>query len=330
MISLFFLLLIINLLIFLFFENFSKAIDLYDLPDSVRKLHVGKVATVGGFIFFINLSSVVLYLNFFEGVSLNPFLDTRQLNLFYFFSLIFFIIGYCDDKFNISPNIKLILFIILIFFNLFFFPDWIIKSLNFSFYENSFNVTKISYIFTILAFLLFINAFNMFDGINLQSVSYSIFILIIFFINSNFNLFYLCLVIPLFIFFYLNYKNKCFLGNNGTLLISFIFSFLFIHFHNNTKSLFADEILLIMLIPGLDMFRLFILRVVKRRNPFHPDRNHIHHLLVNKFGNKFSLIILCSLIFLPNIFNKFYSISIFLIILSIFFYFYLIAILTKK
>ena len=329
MISLFSLLLIINLSFFLFFENFSRVIGLYDSPDSVRKFHNGKVANIGGFLFFINLSAVILYLNFFNEVGLNPFSDTSQLNLFYFFSLIFFIIGYCDDKFNINPNVKLILFIILIFFILFFFPDWIIKSLNFSFYENSFNISKISYFFTILAFLLFINAFNMFDGINLQSVSYSILILIIFFIKSNFNLFYLCLVIPLLIFFYLNYKNKCFLGDNGTLLISFIFSFLFIHFHNNIKSLFADEIFLIMLIPGLDMLRLFILRIVKGRNPFHPDRNHIHHLLVKKFGNKFSLAILFALIFLPNIIVQFYNITFFLIILMIFSYFYLINILTE-
>ena len=329
MISLFSLLLLINFSFFLFFENFSRVIGLYDSPDSVRKFHNGKVANIGGFLFFINLSAVILYLNFFNEVGLNPFSDTSQLNLFYFFSLIFFIIGYCDDKFNINPNVKLILFIILIFFILFFFPDWIIKSLNFSFYENSFNISKISYFFTILAFLLFINAFNMFDGINLQSVSYSILILIIFFIKSNFNLFYLCLVIPLLILFYLNYKNKCFLGDNGTLLISFIFSFLFIHFHNNIKSLFADEIFLIMLIPGLDMLRLFILRIVKGRNPFHPDRNHIHHLLVKKFGNKFSLAILFALIFLPNIIVQFYNITFFLIILMIFSYFYLINILTE-
>ena len=329
MISSFFLLLIINILFFLFFENVSRVIGLYDSPDSVRKLHIGKVANIGGFIFFINLSFIILYLNFFKDVNLNPFFDTRQLNLFYFFSFIFFTIGYCDDKFNLSPNVKLILFTIAIFFILFFFPGWIIKSLSFSFYKNSFNVSKISYIFTIIAFLLFINAFNMFDGINLQSASYSILILIIFFIKSNFNLFYICLAIPLFIFFYLNYKNKCFLGNNGNLLISFIFSFLFIHFHNNTKSLFADEIFLVMLIPGLDMLRLFISRIIKRLNPFRPDRNHIHHLLINKFGNKFALTILFAMVILPNIVIQFYNITFFLIILMIFSYLFLISILTK-
>lgn len=329
MITLISFLVILNLSFLCFFKNLSKEIALFDKPDGIRKLHKKKVPSIGGFFFFINLLAIVVYLNFFNFSGLNFFLNINQFNLFFFFSFIFFIIGYSDDKYNLNPNIKLILFIIVIFFFLLTFPNWIIKNLNFSFYKNSINIQEISYFFTILAFLLFINSFNMFDGINLQSVSYSIFILTIFFVKSNFNLFYMFLIFPLFIFFYLNYKNKCFLGDNGTLLLSFVFSFLFVDFHNNKKLLFADEIFLIMLIPGLDMLRLFIVRVIKGLNPFYPDRNHVHHLLIKKFGNKISLIILLSLILIPNVFYQFYSLNFFIIVLSIFFYFYLIKILTK-
>jgi UDP-GlcNAc:undecaprenyl-phosphate GlcNAc-1-phosphate transferase len=329
MITLISFLVILNLIFLYFFENFSKQIALFDKPDGIRKLHKKKVSNIGGFIFFINFLGIVLYLNFFNSSGLNFFLNIKQFNLFFFFSCIFFIIGYLDDKYNLKPNLKLILFIIVIYFFLFAFPNLIIKSLNFSFYKNSINIQEISYFFTILAFLLFINSFNMFDGINLQSVSYSIFILIIFYIKSNFNLFYMLLIFPLLIFFYLNYKNKCFLGDNGTLLLSFVFSFLFVDFHNNKKLLFADEIFLIMLIPGLDMLRLFIVRVIKGLNPFYPDRNHVHHLLIKKFDSKISLIILFSLILLPNVFYQFYNLKFFIIVLSIFFYFYLIKILTK-
>lgn len=330
MIKIILLLTAINLLILLFFKNFSRIIGLYDRPDSIRKLHKRRIPNIGGFIFFGNLSVIVLYSNYFSIEDFNFFLEKKQLNLFYFFSTIFFITGYLDDKFDLSANIKLILFIIIIFFFLISFPDWVVKSLNFSFYKKSINISNISYFFTILCFLLFINAFNMFDGINLQSVSYSIFILIFFFVTNNFNLFYIFLIFPLLIFFYLNFKNKCFMGDNGTLLISFIFSFLFIDFHNNKKLLYADEIFLVMLIPGLDLLRLFIERIIKRLHPFYPDRNHIHHLLVKKFGSNLSLVILFSLIFLPNILNQFYAITIFLILLSTLFYVYLITICKKK
>ena len=37
-----------------------------------------------------------------------------------------------------------------------------------------------------------------------------------------------------------------------------------------------------MMVPGVDMFRLFLMRILSKKNPFSPDRNHIHHLLLNK------------------------------------------------
>ena len=39
-----------------------------------------------------------------------------------------------------------------------------------------------------------------------------------------------------------------------------------------------------MLIPGIDMIRLFFERIKNKRNPFSNDRWHFHHLLLNKYG----------------------------------------------
>jgi UDP-N-acetylmuramyl pentapeptide phosphotransferase/UDP-N-acetylglucosamine-1-phosphate transferase len=38
----------------------------------------------------------------------------------------------------------------------------------------------------------------------------------------------------------------------------------------------------LLLIPLLDTLRLFSLRIFSRRSPFMPDRNHIHHILLDK------------------------------------------------
>jgi UDP-GlcNAc:undecaprenyl-phosphate GlcNAc-1-phosphate transferase len=38
----------------------------------------------------------------------------------------------------------------------------------------------------------------------------------------------------------------------------------------------------ILMIPLLDTLRVFSIRIFKRRSPFSPDRNHIHHLLLDK------------------------------------------------
>ena len=148
MITLISFLVILNLFFLYFFKNLSKQISLFDKPDGIRKLHKKKIPSIGGFFFFINLLGIVLYLNFFNFSGLNFFLNINQFNLFFFFSFFFFIIGYLDDKYNLNPNIKLILFIIVIYFFLLTFPNWIIKNLNFSFYKNSINIQEISYFFT--------------------------------------------------------------------------------------------------------------------------------------------------------------------------------------
>ncbi len=38
----------------------------------------------------------------------------------------------------------------------------------------------------------------------------------------------------------------------------------------------------ILMIPLLDTLRVFAIRIFKRRSPFSPDRNHIHHLLLDR------------------------------------------------
>jgi hypothetical protein len=75
------------------------------------------------------------------------------------------------------------------------------------------------------------------------------------------------------------------MGDGGVYLLSFIISYIFIKSYN--KNLFmADEIFFIMLFPGVDMFRVFLLRLINGKNPFKPDRNHFHHLLLNYFSSR--------------------------------------------
>jgi UDP-GlcNAc:undecaprenyl-phosphate GlcNAc-1-phosphate transferase len=41
-----------------------------------------------------------------------------------------------------------------------------------------------------------------------------------------------------------------------------------------------------MLLPGLEMARLFIERIFNKKNPLLADRNHFHHLLLKYFKNE--------------------------------------------
>ena len=70
-----------------------------------------------------------------------------------------------------------------------------------------------------------------------------------------------------------------FLGDSGTYTLAFIISYIIIKSHN-IEEIYPEEIFIILSLPGLDMLRLFILRIFKGKNPFHSDRNHIHHLIL--------------------------------------------------
>jgi UDP-GlcNAc:undecaprenyl-phosphate GlcNAc-1-phosphate transferase len=132
------------------------------------------------------------------------------------------------------------------------------------------------------------------------------------------------LLISLLFFGYLNYKNKCFMGDNGTLLISFILSYLFVKSANVYKVFLADEIFLIMLIPGLDLIRLALVRIMNRKHPFKGDRNHIHHILLKTVGYSKTLLILLLLLIIPSTLSLIYGGTFYFIIIVIFIYFFLI------
>ena len=67
---------------------------------------------------------------------------------------------------------------------------------------------------------------------------------------------------------------------------------------------FIVEIILFMY-PGLDMFRLFIQRLLKKKNPFKADMSHIHHLLLVKCSFWKTFLIIQISILLPIILSFF-------------------------
>jgi hypothetical protein len=73
------------------------------------------------------------------------------------------------------------------------------------------------------------------------------------------------------------------------------------------------------MLPGIDMLRLFYIRLKNKKNPFYGDRNHFHHLLIEKFEKKYVIIIYYLLFITPIIFlnikiiNKTYIILIFIL-----------------
>jgi UDP-GlcNAc:undecaprenyl-phosphate/decaprenyl-phosphate GlcNAc-1-phosphate transferase len=329
------LVLILFILINLFFLiNFSK-IKIFNLnidnPDKKRKFHSKPTPLAGGQLIFFNILLYWLIYTFADAFLDKEvfFEDIKSFNYFMLISTCIFLLGFTDDRINLKANLKFLIMILLIFFLLLLDKNIIINEITFSFYQKNISLDEFAIFFSIFCFLVFINAFNMFDGINLQSGIYSLIILISILVLYSNSLLIKVLIISLIFFLYLNFKNKTFLGDSGSLLISFIISYLFINLYNSGFIEYADNITLYMIVPGLDLIRLFIIRIINKKNPLTSDRNHLHHILIKKYTFGKTLIIIFLLVSLPLILNFFRISNLVTIIVTVLVYSFLVRITSK-
>jgi len=333
-------LIVLNLILIIFINKIKNFVNVFDNPDGIRKFQKIPIPPIGGVIFLYNLL-ILLIIAFFDrnfSVFDKIFFEISNENYlrgyfsFFITSIIFFIIGLYDDKKNLAPTTKIFLLLFILLCTILIDETLILKELRFHSFNHIIILNNFSYIFTILCIIFLLNALNLYDGINLQSGLN--FLLIYFYLLSKdiFSMIILAFIIGNTIFLYLNFKNKIFLGDNGVFINSFIISYFIIKSYNYNldTSLKCDEILLLFLIPSLDLIRLFISRIMNLKNPFLGDRNHIHHLLLKKFGNIYLVnLILISLSGVPiliYVFTDFNLLALVFIVMLI----YLIILLSLK
>ena len=280
--------------VFIFRNEICSKLKLVDYPND-KSVHREKALLFGG-IFLISS----LFLNIIILILTNKF----QNNFFNFFLILsFFFVALIDDIKNLNPNLKIILSIIICFIGISLDSELKINNL-FFFYSDSIylnNNSFFNYVLPILCILLFLNAFNFIDGINglASTVGLSFFLYLIIKNPLILNLYYF-FIISLLFFLFINTKYKVFLGDSGNYLISICIAMILLKENSDQPSLYyAEEIFLLLLIPGLDMLRLFIVRILNKSNPFKGDQNHLHHRLFNKFGNLKTVLIYLVIINLP-------------------------------
>ena len=278
----------LNISILFSFKFISEKFAILDPGDGIRKFQKNPVSLLGGTIILINILTFILIdVFFYNKIIIGELIVTnREVFTFFIGIILLYFFGLFDDKYNLSANYKLLISTFFVLLFIFLDDSLIIKNLEFSFLNYAIELKSFSIFFTLLCILLFINALNMFDGINCQVGSYCIFIFLIFLSKNILTEFCLIMIISLLFFLILNFKEKVFLGESGVLILAFIISFIFIKSSNYQNRIFyADEIFMIMALPGIDMFRLFILRIYNGKHPFTSDRNHIHHLLLKHYSN---------------------------------------------
>ena len=84
-----------------------------------------------------------------------------------------------------------------------------------------------------------------------------------------------------------------------------------------------------MFLPGVDMFRLFVQRILSKKNPFLGDREHLHHYFLKIYGYNYAIFSTLGIAILPSLLNLFFD-SKFLIPFFIIFYLFLFIFLKKK
>ena len=317
---------------FILYKNLNLItvkLNLIDHPDKKRKLHKKKTSLIGGLMIFLCL----LYL-----IIIDQIFNINDNFLFKLITILIpiLIVGLLDDMHNFSPTNKTILKSILILLFLSLNKEFLLRELYFDDFKKIYLFSDfISYFITLFCLLLLINAFNMSDGINGLAHSISIVWLIILIILFNLNITFYFITMIIFLSFIFNYQGKYFLGNSGSLLISSFVGLLTIYLYNfnlNSENLVSvEKIILLFLIPGLDMLRLFILRISNSKSPFSGDANHFHHYLIKNLYLYRVIIIYLFLILWPFIFLEFYKIKFFFIfLLQAIIFFFLVSYFKNK
>ena len=312
----------------------SKKFKIIDTPEK-RKIHKIPVPLSGG-ISFAFLFNIVIIIFLSQNFEFTYFLITILICL----NIVFFM-GLLDDYINLNYKIRVFISILVY---LFFINTSALHStitienfyIDYIFFENSDFLFRLNFLhsimFTIFCLLFFQFSTNMIDGINGLCVSYLFFINILMF---SFDLditvikfLNTLLIIFTIIFFLFNINGKSFLGDSGVYSLSFLTGMIVL-VHYKTHNIDFFDLIIIALIPSLDLVRLFIRRIIAKKNPFSADKNHLHHRLLKKIGFIKTLIIyelffLISVLFIySNYQNKL------IYIVSIVFIYLLLIYLTK-
>lgn len=291
----------ISALIMPLLMKFSKTYKIYDSTNE-RKIHTGNISRLGGVAIFISFFPVAVYI-------LSGFKNEFNIYLFICGMLMAFMSGFIDDLKRIRARYKLFSQIIAASFVVasgLMVQDlriYTVLHIEFGYF---------SYFITIFWIVAFMNAVNLIDGMDGLSTGIALianfFVIIISVIMQNDLVFYLALTLEcsIFGFYIFNFPPaKIFLGDGGAYFIGFMYSILPLMGVKKSAVLTVFLIpMILMLVPIADVLNVMLKRYRDGQNIFTPDRNHLHHRLLNiGFSTKGILGILYSYTVILGIFS---------------------------
>lgn len=259
---------------------------LFDIPDG-RKLHKNPIASLGG---------VGIFAGFFLAALLSVSLNVNPEFQYYLAAaLVIFSLGLKDDIVVLTPTKKFLgqLTAAAILIHL--------AGVRITSMHGLFGLGELPELFSIglsyLTIILVINSFNLIDGVDglagmLGLLTTSVFGTYFFLVGMPaYSIVSFALGGSLLAFMIFNYNPaKIFMGDCGSLLLGLVNSILAIKFiavaDSAAVALPIESAVAVgisvLIVPLLDTIRVFSIRIAKGRSPFSPDRNHIHHLLLDR------------------------------------------------
>lgn len=266
--------------------NLAKIKKLYDEPNH-RKAHLVRIPTLGGLALFIGF--------FFSFVFWTSEMNVPNFGSILSALIILFVIGIKDDLFPLVAWKKLLAQIM---------ATLIVVIQGDIRIDNLYGLMGvhdmsywISVVFSTVGILAVMNGFNLIDGINGLAAGIGVIVLgtfaYWFYRMEDVVFLILCLTLigSLLAFLRFNFKNaSIFMGDSGSLVLGYLIAIIAVRFVQLSRvyepnyffsiagAVYAFNLLII---PLFDTFRVFIVRLLKRRSPFSADRNHIHHCLLD-------------------------------------------------
>jgi len=275
----------------------AKEKKLFDLPDA-RKLHTTPIASLGG---------VGIFLGFFLSCLLTISIKQNpEIQFFFASALAVFFLGLKDDILIISAIKKFLgqLAAAAILIHL---ADVRIESMHGVLGLGALPV-PFNYLASYITIIVVINAYNLIDGVDglagsLGVLTTSIFGVYFFMADMPvYSLMAFGMAGSLLAFLVFNFNPaKIFMGDSGSLLLGLVNAILVIKFIGvadapAAKMPLASTVAVafsILVVPLLDTLRVFSIRIAKGKSPFVPDRNHIHHLLLDRGMSHRSVTVFC-------------------------------------
>ena len=239
-----------------------------------------------------------------------------NLDYFILFTFLILFIGIISDvKKNFSPNLRLFFQSIIILMSVYHF-DNSIGFTNFYIIDLILANNYFKVLFTTFCILILINGTNFIDGTNLNVCGYYLAISIsLFFLDDPFVLSYLKFqlidfCVFLFVLFLLNSINKIYLGDSGSYILGFIFSFELINYFNQ-QDISPFYIILLLWYPCFELLFSIFRKLRDKKSPLKPDSKHLHHFFYENINKRFNNPMLASS--LAGFFISIYNIGIFLV-----------------